>query len=346
MNIRHLINNYLPGLNSTTAFRQANSVGSTDRALKRLKTSSRVLRSAIGRLILAFCVGERSGRDRRGQLSMGRDHWMAHRRNISLQASSRRITWGYHRNTPWVVCYRFRVNCFSMSSASQSHLVSKWQLSKNRQIFSPLDRHEEESCRCLVHTLWTAGSVWGHAKVRGSPISLWIVCCHIDVLLHYTFEKESHSNLNTFLFKGITMQVGVLMNHIYVLMTVPCMPPYLGTSYDITILRFQLCGGLSSQQADHKAVAVIGVAAGLHGGRGGDRWGDQRSANCRWVCGRGGKFPCGGQVLLFSVHTDGVGTDMCCASGLSLILHSCHGDGWIIYYDKCIWNDILCKSTV
>lgn len=91
-------NNTLPGLKSTMAFRQANSVGSTARALKRLKTSSRMRRSAVGRLILACCVGDRSGRDRRGQLSMGRDHWMAHKRNISLQASSRRITWGCHRN--------------------------------------------------------------------------------------------------------------------------------------------------------------------------------------------------------------------------------------------------------
>lgn len=86
--------NSLPGLNSMMAFRQANSVGSTARALKRLKTSSRMRRSAVGKPILACSVGERSGRDRRGQLSVGRDHWIAHRRNISLQASSRRITWG------------------------------------------------------------------------------------------------------------------------------------------------------------------------------------------------------------------------------------------------------------
>lgn len=52
-------------------------------------------------------------------------------------------------------------------------------------------------------------------------------------------------------------------------------------SYDLTILRFQFCTSLSSQQADHKAVAVIGVAAGLCGGGGGDRRGDQRSADGR-----------------------------------------------------------------
>lgn len=97
------ISDSLPGLNSTIAFRQANSVGSTVRALKRLKTSSKICRSAVRRLILACCGVERSGRDKRGQLSMGRDHWMAHRRNISLQASSRRITWGFHRNVEHLI---------------------------------------------------------------------------------------------------------------------------------------------------------------------------------------------------------------------------------------------------
>lgn len=91
--------NLSPGLNSTMAFRQANSVGSTARPLKRLKTSSRMRRSAVGGESGVCCGGERSGRHRRGQLSMGKDHWMAHKRNISLQASSRRITWGCHGNT-------------------------------------------------------------------------------------------------------------------------------------------------------------------------------------------------------------------------------------------------------
>lgn len=170
------------------AFRQANSVGSTARALKRLKTSSRMRRSAAGGLILACCVVERSVRDSRGQLSMGRDHWMAHKRNISLQASSTRITWGSHTNTcyqshAWYVCVT-RFSKYTKTHVSQSHLVSKWQVSKNGQIFCPLDRHEEESCRCLIYTLWTAGGVWGHMTLRGSPISLWVIGCHVNIFLH------------------------------------------------------------------------------------------------------------------------------------------------------------------
>ena len=82
-----------PGLNRTIAFRQANSVGSTARTLKRSKTSPRQSRSAVGRLALGCSEGGRSGRERRGQLSMGMDHWIALSRNNSLQASSSRITW-------------------------------------------------------------------------------------------------------------------------------------------------------------------------------------------------------------------------------------------------------------
>lgn len=77
----------------------------------------------------------------------------------------------------------------------QSHLVSKWQVSKNRQIFSPLDRHKEESCRCLVYSLQTAGGVRGQTRVGGSPISLWIIGRHINILLHCTLQKERHTYL-------------------------------------------------------------------------------------------------------------------------------------------------------
>lgn len=89
--------NASPGLNSTMAFRQANSVGSTARTLKWLKISSRMRRSAVGTLFLDCCAGTSFVRDSRGQVSRGRDHWMAHRINISFQASSSRITCRLHR---------------------------------------------------------------------------------------------------------------------------------------------------------------------------------------------------------------------------------------------------------
>lgn len=193
------ISDSLPGLNSTIAFRQANSVGSTVRALKRLKTSSKICRSAVRRLILACCGVERSGRDKRGQLSMGRDHWMAHRRNISLQASSRRITWGFHRNEhlislthyPYMLKKHFKMQIHKEKiSVYRPHLVTKWQVSKHRQIFCPLDWHEEESCRCLIHILWTAGGIRGQTAVEGSEVPLWI-CCHINIFLHCVAEKET-----------------------------------------------------------------------------------------------------------------------------------------------------------
>jgi len=87
----------LPGLNKTIAFKHANSVGSTCRGLKRLNTSWRTLRSEAEGLPLPCPGGERSGRDSRGQLSRGSDHWIAQSRNSSLHASSSRITWN-HKN--------------------------------------------------------------------------------------------------------------------------------------------------------------------------------------------------------------------------------------------------------
>lgn len=82
-----------PGLKRTIALRQANSVGSTCRALNRLKSSCRRRRSEAQGLFLPCEEGDSSGRESRGQLSSGRDHWMAQRRNSSLHASSSNITY-------------------------------------------------------------------------------------------------------------------------------------------------------------------------------------------------------------------------------------------------------------
>lgn len=79
------------GLKSTTAFMQANSVGSTANDLKRprVSCSARTSRAAGSSF-----PGAGSGTASSGQLSRGMDHWMAQSRNSSLHASSNRITWG------------------------------------------------------------------------------------------------------------------------------------------------------------------------------------------------------------------------------------------------------------
>lgn len=73
---------------------QANSVGSTANTRNREMVSCRkrisTLASAIGPWELP--PAEASGGTSSGQLSRGRDHWMAPRRKSSLQASSSRIT--------------------------------------------------------------------------------------------------------------------------------------------------------------------------------------------------------------------------------------------------------------
>jgi len=86
-----------PGLKSTTAFMQANSVGSTAKALKRprVSCSARMSRAAGSSL-----PGTGSGTASSGQLSRGMDHWMAQSRNSSLHASSSRITWGERGGEP------------------------------------------------------------------------------------------------------------------------------------------------------------------------------------------------------------------------------------------------------
>lgn len=86
-----------PGLKSTTAFMQANSVGSTAKALKRPRVSCSARTSRVAG---SSFPGDGSGTARSGQLSRGMDHWMAQSRNSSLHASSSRITWGEREGTP------------------------------------------------------------------------------------------------------------------------------------------------------------------------------------------------------------------------------------------------------
>lgn len=107
----------------------------------------------------------------------------------------------------------------------------------------------------------------------------------------------------------------------------------------LTILRFQFGASLCSQQADHEAVVFLGAAAGLCGCWWDNR-GHQGSAD-DGVCSRRGGLPCGGQVLLFWVHVHRVQTDLSCASGLSLILHSYGGTGIecsILYGDSLVFT--------
>lgn len=46
--------------------------------------------------------GQRSGKDSSGQLSSGKDHWMAQRRKSSLHASSNRMTWWRRKTRNWI----------------------------------------------------------------------------------------------------------------------------------------------------------------------------------------------------------------------------------------------------
>ena len=74
------------------AFKQANSAGSTWIALKRAKISCRTRTSAMVDVFpLTICDG--SDTTNNGEVSRGNDHWIAHKRNSSVHASSRRITW-------------------------------------------------------------------------------------------------------------------------------------------------------------------------------------------------------------------------------------------------------------
>lgn len=82
----------LPGLKSTRAFMQANSVGSTANARNREMVSCRKRISALASRPWELPAAGASGGARSGQLSRGRDHCMAPRRKSSLQASSSRIT--------------------------------------------------------------------------------------------------------------------------------------------------------------------------------------------------------------------------------------------------------------
>lgn len=174
------MNIFLPGLNSTVAFRQANSVGSTARALKRLKTSSRMRRSAVGRLNLDWCVGERSGRDRSGQLSMGRDHWMAHKRNISLHASSRRITWGHYRNTCYQSYPRF-MYVHNISVNIQKHMSVSFTWSRNGKWaktgkffahLTDMKRRRADVSYILSEQLEEYGDIWRSEEVWSLAESL------------------------------------------------------------------------------------------------------------------------------------------------------------------------------
>ena len=83
-----------PGLKRTRAFMQANSVGSTASARNREMVSCRIRVSALASTSRPWELppAEASGRASSGQLSRGRDHWMAPRRKSSLHASSSRIT--------------------------------------------------------------------------------------------------------------------------------------------------------------------------------------------------------------------------------------------------------------
>lgn len=63
-----------------------------------------------------------------------------------------------------------------------SHLVSERKVREDRKVLGPLDGHEEQPGRGLVHTLRAAGGVQGAVVVRGAPLRL--VAGHINVLIH------------------------------------------------------------------------------------------------------------------------------------------------------------------
>lgn len=64
-----------------------------------------------------------------------------------------------------------------------AHLVSEGKVREDGQVLGPLDRHEEQAGRGLVHTLWTAGGVQRGVVVR--RVSLRLIAGHIDVFIHW-----------------------------------------------------------------------------------------------------------------------------------------------------------------
>lgn len=64
----------------------------------------------------------------------------------------------------------------------RSHLISEGQIGEDRQVLGPLDRHEEETSRSLVHILRAAGRVQRHVVLRRRPLRL--IACHINILIN------------------------------------------------------------------------------------------------------------------------------------------------------------------
>lgn len=84
----------IPGLKRAIAFKQANSAGSTWVCLnlRNISWSRRLSGYSLPVLMLDICGCAASCVIRSGEVSIGIDHWMAHSRNSSLQASSNSIT--------------------------------------------------------------------------------------------------------------------------------------------------------------------------------------------------------------------------------------------------------------
>lgn len=101
----------VPARKRTMAFKQANSAGSTWTALNLIKVSARTLMSEEDWPIFVCSFGLNKELD---VASKGMHHWMALRRNSSLQASSKRIT------------FRMKRLIDFDSKGIKAYLVSKW----------------------------------------------------------------------------------------------------------------------------------------------------------------------------------------------------------------------------
>lgn len=71
--------------------------------------------------------------------------------------------------------------------AEAAHLVSEGQVGEDGKVLGPLDGHEEQPRRRLVHVL-RAGRVQSHVVLRGRPLRL--VAGHVNVLVDWRTKEE------------------------------------------------------------------------------------------------------------------------------------------------------------
>lgn len=174
-----------PGRNSTMAFIQANSAGSTMTALYLCKVSCKCLTSAATWLGLPVVVcmwipewgwgcgdnvkAVNSAELNRGDDSSGRHHCTAFRRKSSDQASSSSITYhGQDKSTNFIDFYFLEMDYFIEKDSIifeieekefVRYLIPERQTCERRKILGPLYSHEEQSSTGFVDRFSTCRRV-------------------------------------------------------------------------------------------------------------------------------------------------------------------------------------------